>query len=123
MAVEDAKTKKNLKTTKKPRKKKHGGVRPNSGRKAQSSKELRDWFVKEVWTPDNREKIKGLIQMHLEKGNWDTIKYLMDQGMGRAPQAVQLSGSVDLPVKTLIIEKIKTDGGKQSNNQAASKAV
>ena len=71
-------------------KSKHGGLRPNSGRKPKLKAEAREIFYAKV--DDRWPLIVEKMDELLEKGDKEMIKFIIEQRIGKAPQSLEVEG-------------------------------
>jgi len=66
-----------------------GGLREGSGRKPRLQYEVRELFNNVI--DDEWDNIVKVLQYHIRKGDKDTMKWCLEQRIGRAPQSVDIN--------------------------------
>lgn len=74
-----------------------GGARPGAGRKTNAVKALASGFVANFFGSGEQERLwKSMLASKDERIRLDAAKYLTDRLYGKAPQALELSGELDV---------------------------
>jgi hypothetical protein len=80
----------------------HGGPRPGSGRPP-------DWLKKKCSEMIDKHKLVDMLADIALNGENESVKLraiemLMDRGFGKPAQAMELSGTVDVPIRINVIK-------------------
>ena len=93
----------NLKTKEKPKKKgQHGGPREGSGRKPRLEHEARKLFNN--FFDDNWETIQAKLEKHIKKGDNHVLLKMLEQRIGKAPQAIKVGGDKKNPLVVNVVK-------------------
>ncbi len=81
-------------------KKRHGGKRPNSGRKSKAEELGLVALLDECWTPESRKRCLLKLAKLANDGEYEAVKILMAYAYGKPIDRKEISGPEGVPLMT-----------------------